>query len=138
MLSAVIPPERSQPAYKKTTELYPNDYRAYNNLGELAYQAGNIAAAESYFKKALQINPSSAEANTNLGLIALIKGDNAAAETYLAKGSGAKTLNEALGNFYIANGQYERAVNAFGDTKTNSAALAQILTKDYNKAKNKR
>ena len=110
--------------YKKTTELYPNDYRAYNNLGELAYQAGNIAAAESYFKKALQINPSSAEANTNLGLIALIKGDNAAAETYLAKGSGAKTLNEALGNFYIANGQYERAVNAFGDTKTNSAALA--------------
>lgn len=122
--------------YKKTTELYPNDYRAYNNLGELAYQAGNIAAAESYFKKALQINPSSAEANTNLGLIALIKGDNAAAETYLAKGSGAKTLNEALGNFYIANGQYERAVNAFGDTKTNSAALAQILTKDYNKAKN--
>lgn len=122
--------------YKKTTELFPNDYRAYNNLGELAYQAGNIAAAESYFKKALQINPSSAEANTNLGLIALIKGDNAAAETYLAKGSGAKTLNEALGNFYIANGQYERAVNAFGDTKTNSAALAQILTKDYNKAKN--
>lgn len=122
--------------YKKTTELYPNDYRAYNNLGKLAYQAGNIAAAESYFKKALQINPSSAEANTNLGLIALIKGDNAAAETYLAKGSGAKTLNEALGNFYIANGQYERAVNAFGDTKTNSAALAQILTKDYNKAKN--
>lgn len=122
--------------FKKTVELYPNDYRAYNNLGELAYQAGDMATAESYFKKALQINPSSAEANTNLGLISLIKGDKATAETYLAKGSGAKTLNEALGNFYIANGQYERAVNAFGDTKTNSAALAQILTKDYNKAKN--
>ncbi len=121
--------------FKKTVELYPSDYRAYNNLGELAYQAGDMATAESYFKKALQINPSSAEANTNLGLISLIKGDKATAETYLAKGSGAKTLNEALGNFYIANGQYERAVNAFGDTKTNSAALAQILTKDYNKAK---
>jgi len=122
--------------YKKTTELFPNDYRAYNNLGELAYQTGDMNAAESYFKKALQLNPSSAEANTNLGLISLIKGDKATAETYLAKGSGAKTLDEALGNFYIANGQYERAVNAFGDTKTNSAALAQILTKDYNKAKN--
>ena len=36
---------------------------------------------------------------------------------------------------YVAQGQYERAVNAFGDTKTNSAALAQILAKDYNKAK---
>ena len=122
--------------YNKTTQLFPNDYRAYNNLGELAYQAGDMNTAESYFKKALQLSPSSAEANTNLGLISLIKGDKATAETYLAKGSGAKTLNEALGNFYIANGQYERAANAFGDTKTNSAALAQILTKDYNKAKN--
>ena len=51
------------------------------------------------------------------------------------KASGTKELNEALGNLYIAQGQYDRAVNAFGDTKTNSAALAQILAKDYNKAK---
>ncbi len=72
----------------------------------------------------------------NLGLIALTKGDKAAAETYLGKASGTKELNEALGNLYIAQGQYERAVNSFGDTKTNSAALAQILAKDYNKAKN--
>ena len=39
-------------------------------------------------------------------------------------------------SLYIAQGQYERAVNSFGDSKTNSAALAQILAKDYNKAKN--
>ena len=71
----------------------------------------------------------------NLGLIALHKGDEAAAEAYLAKASGAKELDEALGNLYIAQGQYDRAVNAFGDTKTNSAALAQILAKDYNKAR---
>ena len=44
--------------------------------------------------------------------------------------------NEALGNLYIAQGQYDRAVSAFGNTKSNSAALAQILAKDYNKAKN--
>src|SRR5699024_3647162 len=29
--------------YTKATELFPNDYRAYNNLGKLAYQAGNLA-----------------------------------------------------------------------------------------------
>ena len=62
--------------------------------------------------------------------------DKAAAESYLGKAAGAKELNETLGNLYVAQGQYERAVNAFGDTKTNSAALAQILAKDYNKAKN--
>ena len=60
----------------------------------------------------------SAEANMNMGLVALIKGDKAAAETYLGKASGTKELNEALGNLYIAQGQYDRAVNAFGDTKT--------------------
>ena len=42
---------------------------------------------------------------------------------------------EALGNLYIKQGQYDRAVNSFGDAKTNSAAQAQILAKDYNKAK---
>ena len=32
-------------------------------------------------------------------------------------------------------GEYDKAVSSFGDSKTNSAALAQILAKDYNKAK---
>ena len=91
--------------------------------------------AESYFKKAASIKDAP-EVNMNLGLIALTKGDKAAAETYLSKASGAKELNEALGNLYIAQGQYDRAVSAFGNTKSNSAALAQILAKDYNKAKN--
>ena len=122
--------------YAKATELFPNDYRAYNNLGEIAYRNGDIAKAESFVKKAASINSTAPEVNMNLGLIALAKGDKAAAEANLGKASGAKQLNETLGNLYVAQGQYERAVNAFGDTKTNSAALAQILAKDYNKAKN--
>ena len=92
--------------YTKATELFPNDYRAFNNLGKLAYQAGNIDKAESYLKKAANIQ-AAPEVNMNLGLVALAKGDKNAAEAYL-----------------------------FGDAKTNSAALAQILAKDYNKAKN--
>lgn len=62
------------------------------------------------------------EANMNLGLIALTKGDRTAAESYLSKASGSKELNEALGNLYVAQGQYDKAVSSFGDTKTNSAA----------------
>ena len=121
--------------YTKATELFPNDYRAFNNLGKLAYQAGNIDKAESYLKKAANIQ-AAPEVNMNLGLVALAKGDKSAAESYLGKASGAKELGETMGNLYIAQGQYERAVNSFGDAKTNSAALAQILAKDYNKAKN--
>ena len=127
---------RKEAIYKKTTELYPADARAYNNLGKMAYAAGDLAKAEGYFKQALSKNAGSAEANTNLGLIELNKGNVANAENYLSKSTGADAANEALGNLYIKQGQYDRAVNAFGDVKTNSAALAQILAKDYNKAKN--
>ena len=121
--------------YTKATELFPNDYRAFNNLGKLAYQAGNIDKAESSLKKAANIQ-AAPEVNMNLGLVSLMKGDKAAAEAYFGKAAGTKELGESMGNLYIAQGQYERAVNSFGDSKTNSAALAQILAKDYNKAKN--
>jgi len=126
---------RKEAIYKKTVELYPNDFRAYNNLGMMAYANGDLATAENYFKQAASKNANATEVNTNLGLIELTKGNVANAETYLSKSTGANTANEALGNLYIKQGQYDRAVQAFGDTKTNSAALAQILAKDYNKAK---
>ena len=70
--------------YKKTTEVYPNDCRAYNNLATIEYARGNYAAAKNYAQKALSVNPKSAEANANLGLIALQAGDAATAENYIA------------------------------------------------------
>ena len=126
---------RKEAIFNKTTQLYPNDFRAYNNLGELAFAAGDAAKAENYFKQAASKNASAPEVNANLGLCELIKGNVAAAETYLGKATGANAAGEALGNLYIKQGQYDRAVNSFGDAKTNSAAQAQILAKDYNKAK---
>ena len=128
-------PAKQEAIYTQATKQFPNDYRAFNNLGKLAYQAGNVDKAESYFKKAASVN-ASPEVNMNLGLVSLMKGDKTAAEAYFGKAAGTKELGESMGNLYIAQGQYERAVNSFGDSKTNSAALAQILAKDYNKAKN--
>ncbi len=120
--------------YTTATQLFPNDYRAYNNLGKLAYQAGEITKADSYLKKAASLKDAP-EVNLNEALVALTKGDKSAAETFLGKAAGTKEFGETAGNLYIAQGQYDRAVNSFGDAKTNSAALAQILAKDYNKAK---
>ena len=128
-------PAKQEAIYTQATKQFPSDYRGYNNLGKLAYQAGNIDKAESYFKKAASVN-ATPEVNMNLGLVSLMKGDKTAAEAYFGKAAGTKELGESMGNLYIAQGQYERAVNSFGDSKTNSAALAQILAKDYNKAKN--
>ena len=74
---------RKEAIYKKTVELYPNDYRAYNNLGMMAYANGDLATAENYFKQAASKSSNAAEVNTNLGLIELTKGNVANAETYL-------------------------------------------------------
>ncbi|EPT33077.1 tetratricopeptide repeat protein [Bacteroidetes bacterium oral taxon 272 str. F0290] len=126
---------RKEAIYNKTKERYPNDYRAYNNLGELAYAAGDIDMAQSFFQKAASLNANTAEVNANLGLVELAKNHVPAAEAYLGKATGASAANEALGNLYIKQGQYQKAVNAFGNAATNSAAQAQILVKDYNKAK---
>lgn len=120
--------------YTKASQFYPTDYRAFNNLGLLAYKAGDLDKAESLFKKAASLNDA-AEPNMNLALVALSKGDQDAAQAYLGKASGTNELGETMGNLYIRQGQYDRAVNSFADAKTNSAALAQILSKDYNKAK---
>ena len=126
---------RKEAIYTKTTQLYPSDFRAYNNLGEMAFTTGDATKAETYFKQAAAKNANAPEVNANLGLCELAKNNVAAAETYLGKATGANAVNEALGCLYIKQGQYEKAVKAFGDAKTNSAAQAQILAQDYNKAK---
>lgn len=117
--------------YKNTTELYPNDSRAYNNLATIEYAKGNYDAAKSYAQKALSIDPNNAEANANLGLIALQGGDTKSAEQYMGKGSNANGIDELLGNLHIAQGKYAQAAQDLKKSNSNSAALAQILAHDY-------
>ncbi len=123
-----------QAAYKKCAELYPNDYRAYNNLGLTEYEAKDYSAAKDDFAKALQLNPQSSEAKMNLGLCSLLAGNYADANQKLGSAAGVKELGDAMGVYYLKTGDYNAAVRAFGDSKTNNAALAQILTKDYSSA----
>ena len=66
--------------YNTAIKLHPGDYRAYNNLGVLAYNAGDYSTADSYFKKALAVDGNALEAQLNLGYLALLEGDVAAAE----------------------------------------------------------
>ncbi len=121
--------------YSTAAKLFPSDYRAYNNLATIAYNEGDYKAAADYLKKAVKADPTASEVNVNLGYLALLDGDVAAAETYMAKGSSAKAGDEALGNLYIAQGQYSRAASLLSKEATNSTALAQLLNKDYSQAK---
>ena len=122
--------------YEKTTKLYPNDYRAYNNLAQMAIMEGNETAAQSWLQKAQSVNSKAPETNANLALLALKNGDTAKAEAHMGNASGSDTFNEILGNLNIAKGNYIQAEQNLSTVQTNSAALAQILNKDYAKAKN--
>jgi hypothetical protein len=117
--------------YKTTTEVYPNDARAYNNIATLEYAKGNIDAAKKYIEQAQKASANLPEAAANLGLIALQKGDIQTAENYIAKATGANGLAEVLGNLNLAKGNYAQAEQDFKDVYSNSAALAQILNKNY-------
>jgi len=114
---------------------YPSDYRAINNLAQQAIANGNTEKAQSLLKEAQKVDKNAAEVNTNLALLALKSGDVTAAETFLAKGSGSDTFKEMKGNLNIAKGNYTQAASDLAGVKTNSAALAQILAKDYTSAK---
>ena len=117
--------------YTTASKNYPNDYRAFNNLGEIAFKDGDLATAEANYKKALAIKADAPEVNTNMGLLCLAQNKPADAQAYFAKGGQSSENNEALGNMYIAQGQYERALTALKGSNTNGEALAMIMTKDY-------
>ncbi|MDR1258499.1 MAG: tetratricopeptide repeat protein [Tannerellaceae bacterium] len=119
--------------YTKATQQYPNDYRTWNNLGNVRFRAGDLAKAEELFNKANSVKANN-ESNLNLGLIALTKSDKSKAQQLFGSAASVNELSEALGVLYLKQGEYAKAVSSFGSIKSNNAALAQILTKDYSKA----
>ena len=121
--------------YDTAAELYPNDYRAFNDLGLTQYVAGDYDAAKSNFTKATRLAPNATEPQMNLGLISLLNKDYRQANQKFGAAAGLEELNDAMGTYYLMTGDANAAVKAFGNAKTNNAALAQILSKDYSKAK---
>ena len=117
--------------YETTVKLYPNDYRAYNNLAQLAIMEGNVTAAQNWLDKAKNVSNKTPEAYANLAILAMKNGEVAKAETFMGQASGSDTFNEILGNLNIAKGNYPQAQQNLAKTQTNSAALAHILNKDY-------
>ena len=128
------PVAKQEEIYKKTAETYPNDYRAYNNLAALALAKGDTAKAREYAQKAASLGANTPEAQANLGLLSLIDGKVQDAERAIAKSSGSESVNQAIGTLAIAKGDYAQAEKAFAKVNSNTAALAQLLNKNYDAA----
>ena len=127
---------RKMQVYKKASEIYPNSYRAVNNLGVIKYVTGDYSGAKSDFDKAKRLNPSSKEVDLNLGLIELINGNYNKANELIGSAAGVPEASDALGVYYLTQGEVAKANTSFGNAKTNNAALAKILAKDYSAAQN--
>ena len=125
---------RKMEVYQKATQIYPNSYRAFNNLGMTKYEAGDYAAAASDFAKAKKLAPNSKEVDMNLGLVQLLDGNYSKANELLGAAAGVPETADALGVYYLTQGEVAKANTAFGNAKTNNAALAKILAKDYSAA----
>lgn len=126
---------RKMEIYRTATRLFPNDYRGFNNLGMTEYVAGDYAAARADYAKAAALNPGSKEVEMNMGLLSLLDGNYAKANEQLGAAAGVPETADALGVYYLTQGEVSNALNAFGNAKTNNAALAHILAKDYAGAK---
>ena len=122
--------------YTKATEIYPNDYRSFNNLGMALYAQGKVDEAARCFTKALEMAPNCPNVNYNNGLIALSKNDVTKAEEFFGKAGGVgKDLDYANGAIAILKGNYKKAAELFGAAATNNAALANILNKNNSAAR---
>jgi hypothetical protein len=132
LYASIIAPTASdkEDILKTTARLYPKEPRTYNNLAVLAMQEGKQEEAHAYLQQAQEVP----EANANLGLLALQNGDLQTAEKYISQSAGAYGLAEILGNLHLAQGNYALAQRDFGYNATNSAALAQLMNKDYARA----
>lgn len=121
--------------YNKACEVFPKDYRSFNNLGVTQYIAGDYEGAKANFEHALRLNPQEKESEMNLGLISMLDGKYDKAYEQFGLAGDVPEIGDALGLYYLSQGNLPAAVTSFGDTKSNNAALAQLLSKDYTKAR---
>ena len=124
-------PVEQEAIYQLATTVYPNDARAYNNLATLAYARSDYATAKNLLAQSLRIDARQPEAKANQALLALQSGDVKTADLFIASATGANGLSEVMGNLNLAKGNYAQAEQDFGNSISNSAALAQILNKHY-------
>ena len=118
--------------YNVAIKNFPNDLRAYNNLGLVKFEQGDADAALELYKKALAIDPANADVNYNAGVAALSKNDFDAAQEYFGKAAGTQSnLGAAMGTIYTLKGDYKNAKASYGKSVSNNAAIQQILDQDY-------
>ncbi|HUX55680.1 MAG TPA: hypothetical protein VMV77_01815 [Bacteroidales bacterium] len=122
-------------SYQAAAANTPKCIRAHNNIGYTYMALGKTDEAIGAFEAAKAIKNNDVVKN-NLGFTSLVKGDLATAEEYFNSMTAAtKESKWGLGMIAITKGEYDKAVNYFGNEPCFNNALALVLKGDINKAK---
>ncbi|MCF8379145.1 MAG: hypothetical protein K9H49_06180 [Bacteroidales bacterium] len=122
--------------YKTVIEMFPNDWRGYNNAGDACIALEDYDAAKQYFTKAYSMAGDNGIVLNNSGVMASKEKDFAKAkENYMAAQKQGVDVNYNMGIVKIAQGNYNGAINSLGSSKCDyNLALAHTMSGNYNAA----
>ena len=123
--------------YENAIRLFPEDFRAYNNLGCVKMLLVQKDEAKKLFKKANELASNEGTVLNNLGVLALTDGDYKAAADYFEQASkNGVNSDYNLGIVSMKNGDYKKASELMKAVKCDyNVALNHVATKNYAAAK---
>jgi len=116
--------------YKTAIDLFPKNYKGYNNAAAIEMRLDEMSEATKHLKKAEELGAGKTEVINNLGAMASKTKDYKKAEAYYneARKLGAN-VDYNLGMLMIPKGNYKQALTSFGSKTCNhNVALAQMLS----------
>ena len=128
-------PKEQLTFYQAASENFPKCIRAANNVGATLLTLNKPDEAIAALEKAKAIQNNDVVKN-NMAFAYLVKGDNAKAEEVFNSMTAQTAESKwGLGVISIIKGEYDKAVNLFGDENCFNKALALVLKGDVTKAK---
>jgi tetratricopeptide (TPR) repeat protein len=123
--------------YEAVIKLFPDDYRAYNDLSCVKASQGEMEEAQKLLEKASSLSPNNGVILNNTGVIALMNKDYEAAKTaFEAAQKAGASVSYNMGVLDMKNGDYAGASSKMSGAKcAYNLALQQLLSKNYTAAK---
>ena len=123
--------------YENAIRQFPDDYRAYNNLGCVRMALAQKDEAAKLFNKAHEIAANEGKVLNNLGVVALMNEDYKAAANYFEQAAkNGVDANYNLGIISMKAGDYKKASELMKNVKCDyNVALNHVATKNYAAAK---
>ncbi len=116
--------------YNQAIKVAPKCVRAHNNKGVVLFKMDKVDEAAASFNAAKAIKDHD-NINNNLGAVALTKDDvDGAKELFTASLGAGDKVNYNLGIVNVIQGDYQAAINYFGNTPSFNLALAKYLNGD--------